>query len=262
MNTNPKVIVIDSIKQKQSKLRVCAYIRVSTSSEDQLHSFKTQLQYYQDHISSNEAWDLVDVYADEGVSGRSLENRDELNRLLADCRNQKIDRILIKSLSRLARNTTESLEIIRELRSLGISIYFEKENVDTSKATDEFLLTLYSQIAQEESISHSKNMRRSYKTRMEQGKFITCKAPFGYRFRDGTLIVQTDEAHTIQHIFSSYVNGKSIYDLIDELNSSDNSKQMKRWSYNSILYILKNEKYIGDSLTQKSYKQTPYTQYL
>jgi len=158
-----KVIVIDRNRKLKKNIKVCAYIRVSTDSKDQLNSYSLQLEHYQDFIQSNENWIYVDIYADEGITGTSAAKRPELQRLLKDCRNRKIDRILIKSLSRFARNTKESLEMIRELRSLGISIFFEKENIDTAKATDEFLLTLYSQIAQEESISLSLNMKRSYK---------------------------------------------------------------------------------------------------
>ncbi len=249
------VIVIDSYRQKDKKLRVCAYIRVSTDSNEQRHSFRTQLEYYQDLITSNENWEFVDLYADEGISGRSHENRDELKRLMEDCRQNKIDRILIKSISRFARNTKESLELTRELKSLGVSIYFEKENVDTAKSTDEFLLTLYSQIAQEESISHSKNMKRSYKSRMEQGNFITCKAPFGYDLKDGTLIINEIEAELVRYIFNSYVNGVSKQTIADELTSMgiktvDNNYN---WEHYDINRIIKNEKYIGDALTQKMF---------
>jgi site-specific DNA recombinase len=249
------VIVIDSYRQKDKKQRVCAYVRVSTDSNEQMHSFKTQLAHYQDLITSNDNWEFIDLYADEGLSGRSLDNRDELKRLMEDCRGSKIDRILVKSISRLARNTKESLEVIRELKALGVSIYFEKENVDTAKATDEFLLTLYSQIAQEESVSHSKNMKRSYKTRMEQGKFITQKAPFGYDLKDGTLVINEKEAELVRHIFNSYINGVSKQTLADELTAKrikttyDNTS----WSVFNIDYIIKNEKYIGDALTQKKY---------
>ena len=249
------VIVIDSYKQRKSKLRVCAYIRVSTDSEEQMHSFKNQLEYYRELISSNENWEFVDVYADEGISGRSIDKRDELNRLIGDCRYNRIDRILVKSISRFARNTKESLEITRELKLLGVSIYFEKENIDTDKTTDEFLLTLYSQIAQEESVSHSKNMKRSYKSRMEQGRFITQKAPFGYCLKDGALHINDEEAEIVRHIFNSYINGVSKLDLANELSKKRIKTTFNNyiWSVFNIDYILKNEKYIGDSLAQKKY---------
>ena len=249
------VIVIDSYKQKKRKLRVCAYIRVSTDSDEQKHSFKNQLEYYRELITTNENWEFVDLYADEGISGRIVEKRDEFNRLIEDCRKSKIDRILVKSISRFARNTKESLEVTRELKSLGVSICFEKENIDTVRTTDEFLLTLYSQIAQEESISHSKNMKRSYKSRMEQGKFITCKAPFGYNLEDGTLYINEMEAEIIRYIFTSYINGVSKQAIADKLTKMgiktvDNNYN---WEHYDINRIIKNEKYIGDALTQKMF---------
>jgi site-specific DNA recombinase len=258
MSINSNVIVIDAHKSEQKKLKVCAYVRVSTNSEDQLNSFKTQLKHYQDYITANNNWELIDIYADEGLSGTSASNRKELQRLLADCRRKKINKILIKSLSRFARNTKESLEMIRELRSLGISIFFEKENIDTAKATDEFLLTLYSQIAQEESISLSENLKRSLQSRMERGKFITYTAPFGYDLADGELIINKAESEVIRYIFASYLSGKNTREIASELTIKriPNKKGSTEWCYPSIRYILRNEKYVGDSILQKTY--TPY----
>jgi site-specific DNA recombinase len=250
-----KVIVIDRNRKLKRKIKVCAYIRVSTDSKDQLNSYSLQYQHYQDLIQSNTNWIYVDIYADEGITGTSAAGRPELQRLLVDCRNRRIDRILIKSLSRFARNTKESLEMIRELRSLGISIFFEKENIDTAKATDEFLITLYSQIAQEESISLSQNMKRSYKTRMEQGKFLTCSAPFGYDLEKSELIINESESAVVRGIFSSYLSGKSTREIATELTHKKipNKKGNTEWDFPTVRYILKNEKYIGDAVLQKTY---------
>ena len=250
-----KVIVIDRNRKLKKNIKVCAYIRVSTDSKDQLNSYSLQLSHYQDFIQSNENWIYVDIYADEGITGTSAAKRPELQRLLNDCRNRKIDRILIKSLSRFARNTKESLEMIRELRSLGISIFFEKENIDTAKATDEFLLTLYSQIAQEESISLSQNMKRSYKTRMEQGKFLTCCAPLGYELEKGELIINEAESEIVKDIFSSYLSGINTREIATKLTRKKipNKNGTNEWNFHSIRYILKNEKYIGDAVLQKTY---------
>jgi len=250
-----KVIVIDRNRKIDRKLKVCAYVRVSTDSDDQMNSYRMQLQHYQNYIQSNDKWIFVDIYADEGVSGRSLKNRDEFKRMFNDCRSNKIDRILVKSVSRFARNTQDSLEAVRELKELGITIYFEKENIDTAKATDEFLFTLFSQIAQEESVSHSNNMKRSYKARMEQGKFITTKAPFGYEYQDATLVINQEEADIVRYIFENYINGKSKHEIAQHITKMKflTSNYNEEWKYRTISRILKNEKYVGDALTQQTF---------
>lgn len=158
-----RVIVIDAREKPQDiKLRVAAYARVSTDSEDQLNSFAAQNRYYTALITSKENWTMVDIYADCGLSGTSAKKRDEFQRLLADCRKGRIDRVLCKSISRFARNTKECLEIIRELKSLGIGVCFEKEGINTATMSGEMLTAIFASIAQSESESISGNMRWSY----------------------------------------------------------------------------------------------------
>ena len=152
-------------KPKNIRLRVAAYIRVSSASEDQLNSFAAQNRYYTNLISGKENWSLVDIYADEGITGTSAEKREDFQRLLADCRRGLIDRVLVKSISRFARNTKECLEVIRELKNLGIGVCFEKENIDTSTMSGEMMTTLFASFAQAESESISGNMRWSYQRR-------------------------------------------------------------------------------------------------
>ena len=204
-----RVITIEAAERPQEvKLRVAAYARVSSSSEDQKNSFEAQLRYYDALISSKENWTMVDLYADEGITGTSAEKRKDFQRLLSDCRKGKIDRVLTKSVSRFARNTKECLEAIRELKQLGIGILFEEQNIDTSAISGEMLTATFAAMAQAESESISANMRWSYQKRMQAGTFNTCKAPFGYRLADGSLVVHPQEAETVRSIFDHFLAGE------------------------------------------------------
>ena len=177
----PRVIAIPAVSQERTrKLRVAAYARVSSDSEDQLHSFAAQTAHYTELIHQNPDWEFVDVYADKGITGTSTEKRDDFLRLLADCRRGRIDKVLVKSSSRFARNAKESLEAIRELKSLGIAVCFEEDKIDTSKLSGELLTAIFAMLAQKESEAISERMRWSYQVRMKAGKFITCNAPLGY----------------------------------------------------------------------------------
>ena len=160
------------------KETVAAYCRVSTDSKDQMNSYQTQIAYYTQLIAENPEWELVDIYADAGITGTSIEKRDEFRRMLADCRAGKIRRVLVKFVSRFARNTLELLETTRELKELGVVIVFEEQGIDTSQMLGEMQLTMFALAAQEESTSTSKNIRRSYQMRMERGTYITNYAPY------------------------------------------------------------------------------------
>ncbi len=252
----PQVIVIDPILQVRShKLRTAAYARVSSDSDDQLYSFAAQVSYYTELIKENEKWEFVDIYADEGITGLRMDKRDDFLRMIRDCRKGKIDRILTKSISRFSRNTRECLQIIRELKSIGVTVCFEKEHLDTAEISDEMLLTFFSGNAQQESMTISTNMRWSYQNRMKKGRFITCKAPFGYRLVDGILEIDEQEAEIVRYIFDSYLNGRSKDEIAADLTGMGISTRDKkdRWQYTSVDYILKNERYIGDALLQKRY---------
>ena len=158
------------LPQKQADvqlIRVAAYCRVSSDSTEQKESFAAQVEYYTGLIGGNPFWTLADIYADEGVTGTSMRKRDDFNRMIADCRRGKIDRIITKSVSRFARNTVECLDTVRKLSKIGVSVLFEKEQIDTSKMWSEFLLALAGVQAQDESVSISGNMRWSYEKRMK-----------------------------------------------------------------------------------------------
>jgi DNA invertase Pin-like site-specific DNA recombinase len=138
-----------------SPQRVAAYCRVSSDSEDQRHSYAAQIKYYTEHIGQNPLWTLADIYADEATTGTKTDKRDDLKRLVADCRRGKIDRILCKSVSRFARNTYDSLALARLLKNCGVSVYFEEQDIDTGTMSDEFIYTMQSMAAQGESITLS-----------------------------------------------------------------------------------------------------------
>lgn len=249
------VKVIPPREMRPDILRVAAYCRVSSDSADQLHSYAAQIKAYTEMIRSHEGWELVDVYADEGLTGTRMDKRDDFNRLLADCRKGKIDKVMIKSISRFARNARDCLASLRELSRLGVSVQFEKENIDTGTLTTELMVGVSGALAQQESISISQNQRMSYKRRMERGEFITCYAPYGYDIRGKELVVNPAQAKIVRYIFERYINGWSVERIADDLtkrNIPTGFGQDKWWDY-PVRYILKNEKYIGDTLCQKFY---------
>jgi len=237
------------------KVRVAAYCRVSSSSDDQLHSFAAQVQYYTKFIRSNDQMELVDIYADEGLTGTKTAKRDEFNRMVADCKKGRIDRVLTKSLSRFARNTADALMYARILRENGVSILFEKENIDTAFMSSELLLALSGAQAQEESISISKNMRWSIERRMKNGTFLASSTPYGYKLENRKFVIADDEAKIVRWIFDSYLSGMGKKEIADKLNSQNTPKRKgyEKWWITTINYILRNERYIGDALFQKSF---------
>ena len=256
LNSTPHVITIPaSGPVRTRKLRVAAYARVSSNSEDQLHSFAAQNAYYTELITGNPEWEFVDVYADEGITGTSAEKRDDFQRLLKDCRRGRIDKVLTKSTARFARNTSESLMAVRELRDLGIGVCFEEQGIDTAQMSGELLTAIFSMMAQKESESISENIRWTYQKKMKKGCFITCKAPFGYRLVGGGLEIVEAEAEIIRLIFQRYLNGRSMEDIAKEITRYGIPTRDKTpyWQTTSIHYILHNEKYAGDSLSQKTY---------
>ena len=238
--------------------KVAAYCRVSTDSKDQLNSYHTQIGYYTNFIAQHPGWELVDIYADEGISGTSLEKRDEFKRMLQDCRAGKIQRILVKSVSRFARNTLELIETTRELKDLGVVVVFEEQGIDTAQMLGEMQLTLLAMAAQEESTSISKNMRWSIQKRMDAGTYLGNTAPFGYRLEDGQLKIEETEAAVVRRIFEMRLSGMGQVAITQELNRQGiQPRDGKPWTVYRVRYILSNERYIGDSLFQKKYIADP-----
>ena len=248
------------------KLRVAAYARVSSSSEDQLNSYRVQNQYYSELISSNPDWEMVDIYADEGITGTSVEKREDFQRMMQDCRKGKIDRILVKSISRFVRNTKDCLAAVRELKELGVSVQFEEQGIDTSKVSSEMVTAIMASLAQKQSESISGNVKWGVQKRIQDKTFVTCKEPYGYRLVDRRLCIVESEAIIVRMIYEKYLAGISMEFIRDQLNVAnipfrENEKQ-HRWTRKAISYILANEKYIGDSLWQKTYSGDtfPYKQ--
>ncbi len=248
----PRVITIPAASQENTrKLRVAAYARVSSNSEDQKHSFAAQNAYYSKLITDNPDWELTDIYADQGITGTSIDKRDDFLRMMEDCRKGRIDRILVKSSSRFARNAKESLEAVRELAALGVSVYFEEQNIDTAQVSGEVLIAIFAALAQRESEAISKRRRWSYQVQMKKGQFNTCQAPIGYRLDGRELEVIPEEAKVVQRIFREYLSGRNSRELARMLNE-ENVLGLD-WKYNTIDYILQNERYAGNALLQKRY---------
>ena len=250
-----EILPIEPPERQAGKLRIAAYARVSTDMADQLNSLATQVSHYQSLLTQHPEWELADIYADEGLTGTRMDIREEFQRMLGDCRRGRIDRILCKSVSRFCRNTGESLQILRELRMLGVSVYFEKEKIDTAKLKGEFLLALHACFAQEESQSISGNIRRGNRMRMKNGTYTAPSVPYGYRLEGTRLTVQPEEAETVRFVFSAYLSGSNMGEIAEELNRRGIPVRNGNhsWQLSAIAYQLSNERYIGDCLWQKTY---------
>lgn len=250
-----KITDITAEKKEKQIQRLAAYCRVSSDSEDQLHSFAAQVCYYSNYEKQHPEFELVGVYADEGLSGTSLKNRTELQRMIADCEKGKIDRVITKSVSRFARNTHDLLKTIRLLKELGVTVFFEEQGIDTAQLNSELFLTFPGMIAQQESESISGNMRWSYKKRMESGEFNSCHPAYGFDLVDGELVINEKEAAVVRRIFNMYLQGIGKQRIAEILNEESISKKYgdTKWNQRMVSYILNNERYIGDALLQKSY---------
>ena len=245
-----------STRPAAAKIRVAAYCRVSTGMDDQLVSLETQKSHYEDLISSNPEWEYAGLYYDEGISGTNKEKRPALLRMIADCEAGKIDRIMTKSLSRFARNTTDCLELTRKLLDIGVTIFFEKEAINTLDAKGEVLLTIMASLAQQESQSLSQNVRLGLQYRYQQGKVQVCTNRFhGYdKDEDGNLVINPEEAEVVKRIYREYLGGKSYYQIGQELSADGirTAAGNDYWLPSTLKKILTNEKYIGDALLQKT----------
>lgn len=250
-------IIIPAVAQHSGiKLRVAAYCRVSTDSEDQKNSFSAQNAYYTTLISAMENWQLVDIYADEGITGTSTQKRKDFQRLLSDCRRGLIDKVLVKSVSRFARNTKECLEAIRELKSLGISVQFEEQHIDTKTASSELMTAVMAALAQAESESISRNLTWSIQKKMQEGTYVAPHAPFGYRRVKGHLVIHEEEAEYIRFLALQYLAGQNADDLaalMKKKSIEDPLLQTRNWTRRTIFQILRNEKLVGDTLHKKTY---------
>ena len=249
--------ILSSRKDEYRRLRVAAYCRVSTDEEDQLNSLETQMQYYTSKIAENPNWTMVGIYADEGITGTRADKRDKFMKLMRDCQKGKVDYILTKSTSRFARNTVDSLTWIRKLRAIGIGVYFEEQNLDSSKVENETLIGFFSVMAQSESESISGNVKWGIHKRMRNGTYAVQFNMLGYkRGDDGEPYIIPEEAEVVREMFNRFLDGASLGQLKDFL---ENKKVLTRrgkseWSISVIRGMLSNEKYVGDILYQKTYR--------
>ncbi len=245
-----------TVEEEKPKLRVCAYCRVSTDTEEQATSYEAQVEHYTEYIKKNPEWELADIYADDGISGTNTKKRDEFNRMIADCREGKIDMILTKSISRFARNTLDCIKYIRELKDKGIAVFFEKENINTLDAKGELLITIMASLAQQESQSLSQNVKMGIQFRYQAGKVqVNAKRFLGYdKDANGKLIINEAQAEVVKRIYREYLDGGSLLDICNSLMNDGilNGAGNAKWIPSTIHKILTNEKYIGDALLQKT----------
>lgn len=249
-----KVLIVD--KEKHRQKRVAAYCRVSTDSDEQLTSYVTQKKVYTEMIARNPEWEFAGLYADEGISGTRADKRPQFTQMIKDCNAGKIDIIITKSVSRFARNTVECLEYVRMLKAKGISIIFEEQNIDTMKCDSELFLVMYAGFAQSESESMSKNITWSNRKNFADGKVVFRYSQLlGYRKgENGEPEIVPEEAAVVERIFQMFLAGMTLRDISAELQSENITFPDKEFMFTKrmVQNILRNEKYCGDCILQKT----------
>ena len=253
--------------EEVTKPKVAAYCRISSLLESQQTSIESQRAHYEQEIRCNDSWEFAGVYIETGVTGTKAEIRPELQRMMADCRDGKINMILTKSISRFARNTSDCLELVRELSKLGVRICFDKENIDTGAMDSEFMLSILACMAEDESRSISGNMKWSIRKRFESGNYRQSVEPYGYKRSSaspasgGPLIPLPSEAAVIRRIFDMVLSGHGMNRIAKALNSEHIPSPMgKRWTETTLRKIIANSVYKGDTLYQKTYRDEQYKQ--
>lgn len=254
-----KIDAVPAATVQMKKLRVCSYSRTSTAEEIQRSSIEGQQRHFEQLIAAHDDWENAGSYVENGVTGTKAEVRPELQRMLKDCREGKIDKVLTKSISRFARNTTDCLEMVRELSSLGVTILFERENLDTGTMGSDLMLTLLAAFSEQESESISRNIRWGVKRKFESGTYEQPTVPFGYaRTPEGPVIVE-DQAVIIREIFSLALSGLGAANIARTLNERGiPTCEGKRWEATQVQFILHNPYYTGDVLLQKNYNDDQY----
>ena len=258
---------ITKIKENENvgtakKIRVAAYCRVSTASDEQLISLEAQKAHYETYIKANTEWEFAGLYYDEGISGTKTAKREGLLSMLKDCERGLIDYIITKSISRFARNTTDCLTMVRRLLELDIPVFFEKENINTASMESELMLSILSGLAESESASISQNSKWSVKNRFKNGTFIISYPPYGYANVDGEMVIVPEQAEVVKRIFADTLAGKSTHVIAREMNAEGiPPKKGKNWTPGAINGILKNEKYTGDVIFQKTYTDSSFNRH-
>lgn len=242
---------------RKQRLRVAPYCRVSTNSEEQLDSYQAQIEYYTEKIAAQQEWTMVDMFADEGKTATSTKKRKDFLRMIKACEKGKVDLIITKSVSRFCRNTLDGLDYVRRLRRMGVGVFFEKENVNTLYMDNEMILTFMMSQAQAESESMSGNIRWGHRKNFKDGKVYFHYAGFlGYRRGENNLPeIDPEEAEIVRRIFSRYLIGHSVAKIIADLEADGikTARGHKKWNDGVIRGMLRNEKYMGDALLQKTY---------
>ncbi|MBW9171211.1 recombinase family protein [Clostridium estertheticum] len=254
----PNTLNLEVTDNNESKLRVAAYCRVSSSSEEQISSYNAQVQYFKNYIIENPEYDFAGIYMDKGISGTNLRRREDFNRLMQDARENKVDMIITKSLSRFGRNTLDCLNSIRELRALGVDVFFEKENIHTKTSEGEVPITLISAVAQNESLNQSENIKWGIRRKYEKGciQSIPSGKFFGYNKDEaGKLIINEAQAIIVRRIYQEFLEGHGYYKIAEHLTEEGVVTECGNlvWSCSTLKKILTNEKYKGDTLFQKTY---------
>ena len=261
----PIMVMNDENMPVQVKKHVAAYCRVSTDSEEQMLSYDAQVSEYKNKIENTPEWQMVEIYADAGISGTNVKNRVAFNRMIADCKAGKIDLIITKSISRFARNTVDCLEHVRKLKHIGVEVFFEKENIYSFDSKMELVLTLLSSIAQEESRNISENTKWGLKKRMRDGKaIVNCNRFMGYdKDENGQLIINKEEAKVVERIFREYTGGKGVAAICRglECDRIPTVSGKYKWYDSVIRRMLRNEKYYGELLLQKTVTLDYLTKY-
>ena len=245
------------VTEEKPKLRVAAYCRVSTDRDEQESSYEAQVEHYTEFIDRNPEWQLAGIYADDGISGTNTKKREEFNRMIEDCMASKIDMVITKSISRFARNTLDCLKYIRQLKEKNISVYFEKENINTMDAKGEVLLTIMASLAQQESQSLSQNVKLGLQFRYQAGKVQVNHNRFlGYTKDDeGNLVIVPEEAEIVLRIYREYLEGASLFQIGQGLEADGikTAAGSDYWLQSTLKKILTNEKYKGDAVLNKTY---------
>lgn len=243
------------IPMQPKALRVCAYARVSSGKDAMLHSLSAQVSYYNSLIQTHAGWLYCGVYSDEAITGTKSQ-RDGFQRMLASCRAGEIDLIITKSISRFARNTVTLLETVRELKSLGVDVFFEEQNIHTMSADGELMLTILASYAQEESLSASENQKWRIRKAFENGELVNLRFLFGYNITASGIQVNEREAAIVREIFTRFNGGESLSAISRDLNDRGCERTFGgTWCADRIRNLLSNEKYTGNALLQKQYRK-------
>jgi len=233
--------------------RVAAYARVSSDKDAMLHSLSAQVSYYSNLIQNHKGWQYVGVYADEALTG-TKDHREKFQQMLADCRDGKIDMVITKSISRFARNTITLLEAVQELKSLGVDVYFEEQNIHTMRADGELMITILASYAQEESLSASENMKWRIRKGFERGEMINLRFLYGYSIKKGVVRVDPAQAEIVREIFRRFNDGESMGGIAADLNARGMRGTLGgEWCQQRIHDVVTNEKYLGNALLQKTF---------